>query len=323
MDGPLLALNAPAAPGLVALLGTEATVFAQRRFSVHQALKDEGAEVVTRPEGPFAAAVVFPERSAAASLGLVAEAAARAAGGRLIVTGPKSAGIEPLLAKVAAEVPELGRLAKAHGKAAWFDLPSRRPAELDAWAAAVAPAPVIDGFVAAPGMFSADGPDPGSAALAIHLDARIKGRVAELGAGWGWLSAQIAECAPGMESLDVIEDDAAALDAARTNLADPRARFHWADVTTLKRPGDGYDWIVMNPPFHQGREADPGLGQAFIAAAARLLGPRGRLLMVANRHLPYEATLRARFAEIDLREQDRRYKIVEAARPTAQRRRRA
>ena len=58
------------------------------------------------------------------------------------------------------------------------------------------------------------------------------------------------------------------------------------------------DAVVMNPPFHTGRTAEPGLGQAFITAAARLLAPQGQLWMVANRHLPYETALGGQFAHV-------------------------
>ncbi|MBN8194873.1 methyltransferase, partial [Bacillus sp. NTK074B] len=68
-----------------------------------------------------------------------------------------------------------------------------------------------------------------------------------------------------------------------------RARFHWADATNpLKLQ---LDVVVMNPPFHQGRDANPRLGAQFIRTAAAMLKPSGQLFMVANRHLPYEATL--------------------------------
>jgi 16S rRNA (guanine1207-N2)-methyltransferase len=52
---------------------------------------------------------------------------------------------------------------------------------------------------------------------------------------------------------------------------------------------------VTNPPFHVVRAADPGLGRAFVEAARGMLGPRGDLWLVANRHLPYEGALRAAF----------------------------
>ena len=49
---------------------------------------------------------------------------------------------------------------------------------------------------------------------------------------------------------------------------------------------------------HQGRADQPELGQSFIAAAAKALKPDGNLWLVANRHLPYEQTLGARFNNV-------------------------
>jgi 16S rRNA (guanine1207-N2)-methyltransferase len=57
--------------------------------------------------------------------------------------------------------------------------------------------------------------------------------------------------------------------------------------------------VVMNPPFHSGRAPRPQLGAAFIRAAAALLKPSGQLLMVANRHLPYETALAETFRKVE------------------------
>ncbi len=76
----------------------------------------------------------------------------------------------------------------------------------------------------------------------------------------------------------------------------------------------------MNPPFHTSRNADPALGQAFIAAAARVLKPSGHLWIVANRHLPYEATLAEQFAEVAEVGGDGRFKICMRNAPLARRR---
>ena len=82
-------------------------------------------------------------------------------------------------------------------------------------------------------MFSPDGVDPGSRRLAEAFAGRLKGRVADLGAGWGWLAqAALARC-PEIAELDLYEAEALALDAARANVTDPRARFHWTDVARL------------------------------------------------------------------------------------------
>jgi 16S rRNA (guanine1207-N2)-methyltransferase len=71
----------------------------------------------------------------------------------------------------------------------------------------------------------------------------------------------------------------------------------------------------MTPPFHTTRSADPALGQGFIAAAARNLTRNGDLWMVANRHLPYEATLNDVFAQVQEVTGDNRFKVFHASRP--------
>jgi 16S rRNA (guanine1207-N2)-methyltransferase len=55
----------------------------------------------------------------------------------------------------------------------------------------------------------------------------------------------------------------------------------------------------MNPPFHDGRAADPGIGHAMIRAASAALKPSGQLFMVANRGLPYELPMKAGFGRVE------------------------
>ncbi len=77
--------------------------------------------------------------------------------------------------------------------------------------------------------------------------------------------------------------------------------------------------VVMNPPFHTGRAADPALGATFIKAAARMLTLSGTLHMVANRHLPYEAVLAQTFREVSEVAGNTRFKVIRAARPVVKR----
>lgn len=118
-----------------------------------------------------------------------------------------------------------------------------------------------------------------------------------------------------------MEAEADALDCARLNITDERAMFHWADAQefTDEQP---FDTIVTNPPFHTSRKAEPSLGEAFIAAAARLLSPQGELWLVANRHLPYEAALRDAFTTVEEAGGDPAFKIFRAVRPRRKRTRR-
>ena len=75
-----------------------------------------------------------------------------------------------------------------------------------------------------------------------------------------------------------------------------------------------YDAIVCNPPFHAGRAAEPALGQGFIEAAAKALKAGGRLFLVANRGLPYEPLLRARFAAVEMLADNNKFRVWRAAR---------
>ena len=110
-------------------------------------------------------------------------------------------------------------VAKAHGKLA---LVTPAPSLRDWRAKAVQ----IEGdFTTLPGVFSADQPDRGSVLLAAALPAKLPARVADLGAGWGYLSRVIL-AREGVKELDLIEAEADALDCARLNITDARARFH-------------------------------------------------------------------------------------------------
>ncbi|HSP41996.1 MAG TPA: class I SAM-dependent methyltransferase, partial [Luteolibacter sp.] len=154
------------------------------------------------------------------------------------------------------------------------------------------------GFVTQAGIFSSGHIDPGSQFLADHLPASLHGNVADLGAGWGFLSDAALRRCRKIEQITLFEADSRALDCARTNLAgwqcrheNPATRisFHWHDVAS-GIPGT-YDAILMNPPFHSGQATDIDLGRAFLTSAATALRRGGKLFLVANRQLPYESLL--------------------------------
>lgn len=185
------------------------------------------------------------------------------------------------------------------------------PRGLDAAIAAGAPRRLDDlGLWSQPGIFSWDRVDPGSALLIAHLPA-LSGRGADLGCGIGIL-ARAALCQPAVQHVTLIDIDRRAVDAARRNVDDDRAGFIWADVRLPKALPKGLDFVVMNPPFHNGGAEDQNLGRAFIAGAAAMLRAGGQCLLVANRHLPYEAAIKPLFAEVTQVVQADGYKIYAA-----------
>ena len=168
------------------------------------------------------------------------------------------------------------------------------------------------GLWSQPGVFSWDRIDPGSALLARHLPT-FSGRGADLGSGIGYLARAVL-VSQKVERLDLIDLDRRAVDASRRNVVDPRAEIHWADATGSEVPLSGLDFVVMNPPFHDGGSEDRRLGQAFIKRAASALRKSGALWIVANRHLPYETTLTGLFTTVEVKVEQGGYKVFEARR---------
>lgn len=210
-------------------------------------------------------------------------------GGSLVVAMPNGAGAQRFEKELRKAAGSAGswqknkcRVFRAVRHDAWNE------ALLAEWRTLGAPR-TVDGFAVTAGVFSSGHIDPGSALLAEHLPRDLRGAIADLGAGWGFLSKAVADRCPGMRSIDLFEADARALACARRNLIGENFRFHWHDVAAGV-PGT-FDAIVSNPPFHSGQSTDVDLGKAFLRSAASGLRAGGRLLVVANRQLPYEAEL--------------------------------
>jgi 16S rRNA (guanine1207-N2)-methyltransferase len=243
-----------------------------------------------------------------------------APGGTLVASMPNAEGAKSGEADLKQLAGAVGSLSKHHCRVFWA---TPRPEAIDhalrdAWRALDAPRETAEGCWSRPGLFAWDRVDRASALLAAHLPADLGGRVADLGAGYGYLATQLIARCPGIAALDLYEAEARALEPARRNVANALhtagrslpVEVHWHDVTRgLPRR---YDAVVSNPPFHLGRADLPELGRAFIASAADALEPRGRLLIVANRHLPYETLLAARFVEVRQLVLQDGFKVIEA-----------
>jgi len=158
-----------------------------------------------------------------------------------------------------------------------------------------------------PGLFSWNRIDPGSALLLRHLPP-LSGRGADFGCGYGLLARSVLEKG-GCSELTLIDIDRRSLDMAARNVPGDRIKTLWADIRTHGQIPYDLDFVVMNPPFHDGGAEDRALGRAFIEKAAAVLRPGGALWMTSNRHLPYEDPLKAMFTNVEQVAQERGYKI--------------
>ncbi|MEM7320957.1 MAG: methyltransferase, partial [Pseudomonadota bacterium] len=249
----------------------------------HDHFRAQGFCCAPDADGTFKDALVFVPRAKKLARALI-HRTCQLTKDLIVVDGTKTSGIDGLLKDIRKRVDIVGPIAKAHGKIFWFQA---QPDVFRDWANPAEQ--LVDGYHTKPGMFSADGIDPASRLLAQALPGALGRRVADLGAGWGYLSERILTGRETIEVLDLVEADHHALACARLNVKDRRAAFHWSDALNWE-PAEPCDTVVMNPPFHISRAADPEIGRGFIATAARALKPAGQLWMVANRNLPYEAT---------------------------------
>ncbi|OYU70981.1 MAG: methyltransferase [Alphaproteobacteria bacterium PA2] len=232
------------------------------------------------------------------------------AGGELTVFAPKDKGGSRLRKALEAFGCEVFEDARRHHRFCQVERPETLIG-LDAALAAGAPRRLDDtGLWTQPGVFSWDRLDRGTELLLKTLP-DLKGRGADLGAGIGLLALKVL-AGEGVSELTLVELDRRAVRAAEHNLDDPRVKVVWGDVRQLEGQLTGLDFVVMNPPFHDGGQEDRALGQAFIRAAAGMLRKGGVCWLTANRHLPYEAVLQETFRRVDLRAEDGGYKIYEA-----------
>jgi 16S rRNA (guanine1207-N2)-methyltransferase len=265
------------------------------------------------PEGSWPVVLVLPGKSRDETLACFALARERLEpGGRIVAALPNTSGagrFEKEFARAAGKVTSLQkhkcRAFHATDDGCWNE------GVFQEWRA-LGGLREISGtrFIAQAGIFSCDHIDPGSRLLADHLLPTLRGNVADLGAGWGYLADAALRHCPKIARLDLFEADARALACARRNLAG-HARditYHWHDVTTGLPTT--YDAIVMNPPFHTGQATDMDLGRAFVLTAAAALRRGGKLCLVANRQLPYEAVLEASGFAWRMIAQDPTYKLL-------------
>jgi 16S rRNA (guanine1207-N2)-methyltransferase len=276
------------------------------------------------PTGPFQLTLALPPRQRDEARFLLAQAVTLTSpGGTIVAAATNTEGARSMEADFAKLAGDVVSLFKNKSRVFWVVHDPQRidRALLQEWLALGSPRKLAsdDRFLTRPGLFAWDRIDAGSALLAKHLPDDLAGSGADLGCGFGFLGAEILARCPAVRELDCYEAERTALDLACENLTPlgggVKLDFLWQDVTDGLR--GAYDFIVSNPPFHTGRADRVDLGQAFIIAGAKALKPGGRMFIVANQHLPYEATFAAHVARHRIIATADGYKIIEAINITA------
>ena len=235
--------------------------------------------------------------------------------GKLILEGSKKNGIEPALKTLSDIIQAETILSKSHGKVGLFIAPNIIPSIVTNWLDKASELQITKDYISAPGFFSAKQIDPASKELAITFQGKLYGKIADLGAGWGYLSAEAIKSCPKITSISLFENHYGALSVAEKNIESPKAQFLWTDVTKELFERRLYDFVILNPPFHSSRRPEPNLGITFIKKAVEILLPKGKLWLVANRNLPYEDVLKKSFSTVEQIKVSNYFKIICASHP--------
>jgi 16S rRNA (guanine1207-N2)-methyltransferase len=283
------------------------------------ALARLGLTVAAEPEPPAGLCIVFATKHKEETLYHFARAVSVLdEGGTLIVSAANDLGAPSLERRCAELLGGVQTYSKHKCRVFWGRKEEARLNHglLDAWRRLGDWQPIAGtDLVSRPGVFSWKTVDPGSRLLAQHLPDDLAGCGADLGAGYGYLSRELLARSSGVTELHLFEAERKALDAAARNLAGhtghAAVHYHWADVTA-GLPVGRLDFVVMNPPFHIGRDAVSGLGRAFVRVALEALRSGGRLFLVANRHLPYEGEIQAMSGRVESKVEGGGFKVIVA-----------
>lgn len=168
-----------------------------------------------------------------------------------------------------------------------------------------------DGLWTQSGVFSADHTDAGSLFLLENINTEIlQGVGADFGCGIGELARGMLQKNKTI-NLHAIDYDSRAIACARKNLDHFHGRitYHRWDARDEITVRD-LDFIVMNPPFHTGKETSLDLGKLFFRRAREMLKNKGLLIAVANRHLAYEHFCREIFSDVEIIATNNQFKIL-------------
>lgn len=166
-----------------------------------------------------------------------------------------------------------------------------------------------------PGVFSWEHTDEATQLLAATMTVRAGESVLDIGCGSGALGVVAA----GLSKTGRVHLVDADIEAVRST----RGTIETSGFTNCSvLPSDvaeavldeRFDVVVTNPPFHVGKTTDLSVPLQFIRDAHAVLVSGGRLYLVANRTLPYEAYLSRIFGNMDVVHDGPRFKVLSAVR---------
>lgn len=159
-----------------------------------------------------------------------------------------------------------------------------------------------------PGVFSENSLDDGTALLLESVPFPFFGKTLDFACGSGVIASYLMS---KMRHLDMHLSDvsAIALYCAAHTLHQNQQQAKLIAANGLKGVKFEYQNIVTNPPFHTGIATDYQIVTDFISTAVDSIKKDGKLMLVANRFLPYPEQLKQAFKSVDVISQNTRFSV--------------
>jgi 16S rRNA (guanine1207-N2)-methyltransferase len=141
--------------------------------------------------------------------------------------------------------------------------------------------------VALPGVFSQNGLDIGTQVLLENLPKKITGELLDFGCGAGVIASYLGKVFPEIK-LHLLDVSALALYSAQATLKLNNLTGHVFPSDSLSDLKGKYDYIISNPPFHQGLKTNYQATETFLSKIKPHLKPKGQVTVVANSFLRYQ-----------------------------------
>ncbi len=167
-------------------------------------------------------------------------------------------------------------------------------------------------IVSYPGVFAHGRLDDGTALLLDTLSSlQLGGDVLDFACGAGIIGACVATLNRDA-AVTLLDTSALALMACSETLELNHLNGQVLESDGLSEVSGSYDFVVSNPPIHTGAKTDNQLGIRLLDSVHEHIRPGGKLILVANVHLPYENWLSSRFKRHSELAANKNYKVIVA-----------
>ncbi|WP_026301334.1 methyltransferase [Colwellia piezophila] len=147
-----------------------------------------------------------------------------------------------------------------------------------------------------PGVFSQQKLDTGTELLLSNLPEKMSGNTLDFGCGAGIISCFIGKKFTDTR-LSLLDVSALALTSAQETLTLNGLTGHVFASNSLSDVKEKYQFVVSNPPFHQGVKTHYQASEEFLAGINKRLTKQGKITIVANNFLRYQPIMQAHIGE--------------------------